>query len=102
MGVPDIRDYHIAAILDQRKFWFNSPEQKQWREAEQAQAEQGHIKDLLLSTTIADPTHYKQHPTIAATLRAWKYFVRNRNIHVKHKKVPIPITALSFLTPDLK
>lgn len=67
MGIPDIRDYHIAAILDQLKFWFNAPELKDWRTTEQAQVEQGDISDLLLSTAVADLKQHKQHSTIEAT-----------------------------------
>lgn len=59
MCVPDIRDYHIAAILDQLKFWFNFPELKHCRATEQAQVEQGDISNLLLSTAIADPKQLK-------------------------------------------
>lgn len=59
------------------------------------------IKDLLLSTTLTKQLNYKHHPTITATLQAWDYFMNNKDPHVNHKKVPIPITALSFLFPDL-
>lgn len=30
MGLPDIRNYHYASLLDQMKFWFTSPNDKLW------------------------------------------------------------------------
>lgn len=72
MGVTDLKDYHIAAILGHPKYWFNSPEQKHWCAVEQAFVDQGELTALLLSTTLAKQTQCKQHPTIAATLQAWE------------------------------
>lgn len=100
MGVPDIKDYHIAAILDQLKFWFNVSKQKHWHAAEQALVEQGDLTDLLFSTSLAKQMQYNHHPTIVATLQ--EYFTQKKDIHVRNKNGPIPFFCTLVLNSRLK
>lgn len=83
MGLPDIRNYHYASLLDQIKLWFTSPNDKLWLNIEK-ETPIGH--DLF---TLSMAKHVIPKKVIVpnllfikSTLIAWKHILK----YIKPKK----------------
>lgn len=49
LSLPDLRDYFVATLLDQVKFWFSNLEQKHWSDIEQSFVPLGCLHSLVVS-----------------------------------------------------
>lgn len=92
MGVPDIHDYYIATLLDQLRFWFIQPNLKPWSSLQQNTVQLGNLQSLLMANTLSPKIKIGlDHPTISASILAWKRFLLYGNSSAKQTKVPITI-----------
>lgn len=100
MGVPNLKSYHQAAVLDQLKFWWSSSLDHVWCPIEHSllgSSLQGTVGVILLGFT-PKPSPYL---TIRAALSTWK------NLHPQLLKshssdlAILPLVSLEPLSPDL-
>lgn len=52
MGLPKVKDYNIAVLLDQIHHWFTPSMGKQWRHIEQTFISKGDLGTLLLADSV--------------------------------------------------
>lgn len=102
MGVPDLKDYYMASLLDQMRFWLQDSNTRPWCKLEQESISLGSLRSLLLANTNPQSLQIgSDHPTISATLTAWKYYL-NCGISIEQPvTIPLPMADLKFLLPDL-
>lgn len=70
MGLPEVKDYYIAVLLDQSRHWFTPRMGKQQEHIEQTFISKGDLGSLLLTSGLPNVNYKKKHPTITVTLRA--------------------------------
>lgn len=71
MGVPVIKDYYRATLLDQLKTWFDPSPVKQWVLLEHNLVQNNNLRALLIAAATNKPLHLPDHPSISALLKAW-------------------------------
>lgn len=102
MGVSDIHDYYTATLLDRLRFWFIQPHLKPWCTLEQSAVQLGNLQSLLLENAISPNIKTgMDHPTISACILAWKCFLQHGNHSTKQMRVPINISTLRFINPNI-
>lgn len=101
MGLPDVKDYYVAVLLDQIRHWFTPTLGKQWRHIEQSFITKGDLRTLLLAEWVTQTEYYISHPTITAALRVWTYFVSNIQGITSDTKITIKLEIFQFIMPDL-
>lgn len=67
MSLPVLKDYYIAAILDQLKNWFAKPITKPWCQIELAWLNRKSPLSLLMASNLPKDSDLAEHPTIQAT-----------------------------------
>lgn len=101
MGFPDMKDYHVAVVLDQLRHWFISSNAKHWTNIEQYLIPSGLLRSFLLAQSFNRNTPKINHPTIQAALEAWRYFIKVIPNSLPTSLVPIPMEIFKFLIPNL-
>lgn len=79
MGLPHLKDYYIATLLDQIKFWFQLAHLKHWSMLEHDWAQTETLSSLLLVDDRTYPGPHTDHNTIAASLQALWLFCEMQN-----------------------
>lgn len=74
MGIPILKDYQMAAMLDELKCWTSHPYVKLWCNLEQNAIPSGSFKDLLIAALTKHTVYFKAHPLIEATVTALTYY----------------------------
>lgn len=67
LGLPDLNDYRMAAILDQIRHWFSSSDHPKWVHLEQSLSNSTDLKSLLLMDMVK-PYTLQQFPTTVKAL----------------------------------
>lgn len=101
MGLPILKDYHTAAVLDQLKNWFSNPITKPWCHLETVRLN----KTSPLSFLIANKAH-KQNKrplpqTIQAILQSWEEINITGNEFYPSTMIPIPLNTLQWTIPNI-
>lgn len=101
LGIPILKDYYIAAILDQLRGWFARPVTKPWCQLEQSWLFPYSPRSLLIAHNMSKSNISVDHPTIQASLHAWSYSKEVTHSKVQSTKVPIPLESLHRLIPNI-
>lgn len=101
MGIPILKGYYMASILDQTKYWFSDPDSKHWSQLKFAWLHQKSPQSLLIATKILPVKETTTHPTIQASLQAWEYLKLKGCTSQLNLDVPIPLDSLQWVIPDL-
>lgn len=75
MGLPGIRCYYQAAILDQMKYWFSTTTDKLWSNIEKKVTNGNDMYALSTEYILLPKFIMPQFITIRATLIVWKHFI---------------------------
>lgn len=100
LGVPNLRLYYKAIILDQTKKWWDMSSLQPWTLIETTNL--AHTPSHLLAAIWMG--HHPPHsflPTVNATIATWKSILQISNgIHIQ-ALYQLPLVAISLLSPDL-
>lgn len=100
LGVPNIKAYHEAVILDQLKYWWASSPDYVWCSLEQSLMEtplQGTFRDMLLGFQ----PQVSPYLTIRAALSSWQNLHHQLLKSYSSDNVSLPLTSLESMLPDL-
>lgn len=100
MGYIDIKDYYIATILSKMREWTQPNPTTLWSDIENKETPGPNLTDWLFSTPTNN--HQLQHYSLSvqASIKAWR-IIHTKWFHLPTKPLPITITTLKHLTPDL-
>lgn len=102
MGFPNIRNYYVAALLDQAKSWFTRTSDKLWVQIENAIVHHRDLPSLLLATLTNRPLFHPNFPSINATVNAWKIVNEKDDGSKTLQKREISLGMYEYLIPSLK
>lgn len=102
MGLPLLKDYHTAAVLDQLKNWFSNPTIKPWCQIELAWLNNKSPLSLLMASILAKNSKISNHPTIQATVQAWSELRLKGNEFYATANIPIPLESLQWIIPNIR
>lgn len=101
LGVPNLKDYYTATILEQLKQWFANRDIKHWTHLEQTWLYPRSLQSLILAHNIQQITLKKDHPTIQATIKAWSHLKKSCNPQTALTDIPFPLETLKWLIPNI-
>lgn len=101
LGTPSLKDYYMAAILDQLKGWFEQPTTKPWCQLEQSWLFPHTPRSILIAQNLSKSKIVIDHPTIQASLYAWSYLKETTQANLHSTKVPIPLSSLHWLISNI-
>lgn len=101
VGNVVIKDYHVAAVLEQLRTWFPKSPTMRWQELEEAQVPHEDLYDLLMLGILHSRPLDRASPTMVASLKAWDILLNLSQIHPPTSSFPISITSLAGIIPDL-
>ena len=96
MGLPDIRNYYFASILDQMKHWFNPTNDKLWVNIERLATHNFDLPSLAIASAIIPKITIPNLISIKTTLFAWKHIL-SKTRHVEKKaKLHLPTEVINY------
>lgn len=100
LGLPDLKAYHIAATLDQIKYWWHGSVDKWWVAMETDLAGVSNWRAVLLDPINETPHISLQAPSTKVTLQYWNSLARGRPPKSGSSQIPIPLEVISLHIPD--
>lgn len=101
MGLPILRDYFAASILDQTKYWFQTQSSKHWATIEQAWMNPNSLRSTLLAYSFSNTCLKSNYPTIQLVLNTWKKFCSEVRHNTDLTEIPTPLNSLCTHITDL-
>lgn len=101
MGIPILKDYYVATILDQLKNWFESAILKPWCQLEFAWMHPKSLLSLLVATDLLPKGIDIDHPTIQATIQAWSYLRMTGDDTLSSIDILTPLESLKWVIPNI-
>lgn len=102
MGLPLLKDYYTAAVLDQLKNWFTNPTTKPWCQIELAWLNSKSPLPLLVASYLSKDNKISNHPTIQATTQAWSKLRSKGYAFYSTTNIPIPLESLKWTIPNIR
>lgn len=100
MGVPVIRNYYRAALLDQLTAWMDPVPTKQRAVIEQVIIKGINLQALLIAVATNHPVYLSDHPSVNASLTTWKDLLSMNNEQVQVSGLNIPLQTFELFIPD--
>lgn len=101
MGLPILKDYYTALVLDQLKDWFTNTGTKPWCQLEHAWLSPKSPISLLVAYKLPQAEITIEHPTMLATLQAWSYLKRTEVNTSAYTNILIPLESLKWIIPNI-
>lgn len=96
-----IKDYYVALILAQLRTWFPQSLQERWQELEESQTSGNNLYDLLMTSKLIPIITTTLSPSMKASLQAWKVLITMQDVDPPTVSLPLPISSLDGIIPDL-
>lgn len=94
MGLPILKGYFTAVVLDQIKHWFANPVVKPWCQLEHAKLQDSSPLSLLMAPAISADVCFEDHPTIQAACEAWPKISLKGNANCPTVDISIPLELI--------
>lgn len=101
MGIPVLKDYYVASMLDQHRNWFSCSTLKPWCQLEFSWMHSKSPQSLLMVTELFSTGKNVEHSNIQATLQAWSYLRKTSEDILTCSNIPIPLESLKWTIPDI-
>lgn len=101
IGLPVLKEYYMAAILDQLRGWFDQTITKPWCQLEHAWLSPNSPLYLLIAHNMPHINIPIDHPTIQASMNSWTYLKEVTHPTLPSTNIPIPLDTLHWLIPNI-
>lgn len=104
MGVPNVKAYYKACVIDQHKYWWTPSKHKSWTPMEATNILHKDLKLALIVIKLGAPIPTSLFPTVRVSTKLWSELPLSFSPSGSLCKIPTPIAVRQHFIPclDLK